>query len=324
MRMSTAPDLRIRKPFGKRAAHLLRRAHLFLGLFFLPWAVLYGVTAFLFNHPTAFSDQTTTTFGRSELAGTPMEKPSSPETVAAQVVAALNARATDGPRCVLVQPEQAKSNREFAFATVRTDAEPIAILIEVGGSGGTVRSQPKPPVRSANRAPFAIGGGRPGPRAEPKPNDALTIADPLHERFRLSIPTILERTGYPAGDATVTSVPDLVFRMERGGDVWIVSFNSLTGAVTGQAASEETAEPISVRRHLTRLHSAHGYPTSGGPRWWWALLVDAMAAALCFWGLSGLAMAWQVKAARRAGAVVLLLSALAAAALGYAMVAMVL
>ncbi len=320
--MSTATDTPIRRPLGKRALHLARRAHLYLGLFFLPWTVLYGVTAFLFNHPMAFSDRPTSTFGRSELAGTPMERPPSPVTVAEQVVAALNARSTDGAAGVLVEPEKAKYNREFAFATVKTDAEPIAILIEVGGSGGTVRSQSKPAVRSASQAPFAIGGARPMVRTESKPVDALTVPDPLHERFRQSIPTVLERTGYPAGEATVTSVPDLMFRMERGGQIWIVGFNSMTGAVTGQPASDEIPEPISARTYLVRLHSAHGYPTAGGVRWWWALIVDAMAIALCFWGLSGLLMAWQVKAARRIGAVVLLLSALAAGALGYAMHAM--
>ena len=43
----------------------LRRVHLYFGLLLFPWALLYGVTAFLFNHPTAFSEQPTTTFGRA-------------------------------------------------------------------------------------------------------------------------------------------------------------------------------------------------------------------------------------------------------------------
>jgi hypothetical protein len=44
-----------------------------------------------------------------------------------------------------------------------------------------------------------------------------------------------------------------------------------------------------------------------------------MAFTMCFWGLSGLVMWWQIKATRRAGAVVLALSAVAATALGFAM-----
>ena len=56
--------LPVARPLHKRVAHLLRRVHLFLGLFLLPWAVLYGVTAFLFNHPAAFSDNPTVQFAK--------------------------------------------------------------------------------------------------------------------------------------------------------------------------------------------------------------------------------------------------------------------
>src|SRR5215207_1607931 len=79
-----------RRSLRKRVMHVVRRTHLYLGLFLLPWAVLYGVSGFLFNHPTAFADAPTATFGTSELAGTPMESVLKPQDVAAQVVTALN------------------------------------------------------------------------------------------------------------------------------------------------------------------------------------------------------------------------------------------
>ena len=34
---------------------LIRRIHLYTGLFMTPWVFLYGVSGFLFNHPGAFS-----------------------------------------------------------------------------------------------------------------------------------------------------------------------------------------------------------------------------------------------------------------------------
>ena len=61
-----------RRSAGRRVMHTIRRLHLYLGLFLLPWSILYGVTGFLFNHPTAFADAPTASFGRSELTGTPM------------------------------------------------------------------------------------------------------------------------------------------------------------------------------------------------------------------------------------------------------------
>ena len=94
----------VRRPLGRRVMQLVRRAHLFTGLFLLPWAVLYGVTAFLFNHPTAFADQPMANFGRAEVVGTPLESVPTPLDIAADVMAELNRR---GTVCTLIRPEAA-------------------------------------------------------------------------------------------------------------------------------------------------------------------------------------------------------------------------
>src|SRR5947209_14606545 len=120
-----------RRSFGRAALLVLRRAHLYGGLALLPWVVLYAVTAFLFNHPTAFSDQPYVSFGRSALAGTPMEAPPAPADVAAQVVAALQTRAEPGMTYALVRPELARYTREFAFASVKADGHDVNVLIDV-------------------------------------------------------------------------------------------------------------------------------------------------------------------------------------------------
>lgn len=309
---STNPEPR-RRSLGRAAVLVLRRAHLYGGLALLPWVVLYAVTAFLFNHPTAFSDQPYASFGRSALAGTPMENPPAPADVAAQVVGALQSRAEPGTTYALVQREQARYTREFAFATVRADGQDVSVLIDATGAGGSVLSRPTPsPKPEAKPAPFAGKGGP--PRVIPAtPVEPLVIADPLHERVKAAVPAVLERTGFPGGAVTVTSVPDLTFRMAAGDAVWQVTYNARDGSVSGKTAGSDEPEPPTVRRILTRLHTASGYPYRPGPRWGWALAVDATAAAMLFWAASGLVMWWQVKAARRWGAVVLLASGAVAA-----------
>ena len=183
----------LRRPRRKRATHLVRRAHLYSGLFLLPWAVLYGVTGFLFNHPTAFSDAPTASFGAGELAGTPMEGPPKPAAVAEQVVAALNERAKDSAKYSLVEPEKTRYTRDFAFATVKAGGQEVSLLFDVSAPGGT------------------------------------------------------------------------------------------------------------------------------NAKWFWAVVVDAMAFVMVFWGASGLFMWWQLKGARLPGFAVLLCSAAAATALGFGM-----
>lgn len=307
-----------RRPLRRRVMHAVRRAHLYFGLFLLPWAVMYGATGFLFNHPTAFADAPTVTFGAGELAGTPMESPPRPDAVAGQVVAALNDRATEGKPYALVEPEKARYTRDFAFATVKADGHDVNLLFDVNSPGGTVRSKPAaPPAKPAAPAPFAIGARN--PTAAP-PTERLNFADPLHERVKAAVPVVLERTGFPVGDATVTSVPDLSFLMSDGAKTWRVTYNALTGTVSGTPAdTAPTPEGLSTRRFLTRLHLASGFPNDRGTKWFWAVVVDAMAFVMVFWGASGLFMWWQVKATRRLGLVVLLLSAAAATALGLGM-----
>jgi hypothetical protein len=144
----------------------------------------------------------------------------------------------------------------------------------------------------------------------------VKVPDPLHERVKATVPVILERTGFPGGEVTVTSVPDVSFLMDLDGRCWRVTFNAQTGAVSGRPADAEAPpDTQSTRNLLLRLHTAHGYPYRADGRWVWAVVVDVMAAVLVLWGASGLVMWWQVKAARRAGAVVLCLGGATAAAL---------
>jgi len=108
--------------------------------------------------------------------------------------------------------------------------------------------------------------------------------------------------------------------MSDGSKVWTVTYNALTGTVSGTPADGvPPPEELSTRRFLTRLHLAHGFPGSPNTKWFWAVLVDAMAFVMVFWGLSGLFMWWQVKSTRRWGFLVLLVSAVAATALGLGM-----
>jgi hypothetical protein len=312
----------------KRFAHLIRRAHLYLGLLLFPWAILYGVTSFLFNHPAAFSDQPTRTFGKEVLVGTPLESLPSPTEQAERVVKLLNDTQQPATPYALGVGE-VKYNREFAFATVNADGQTVSVLIDVKNGSGTVRSTPdKPKAEPPPKAPFAVGSsdrGRPsrsenagGTPAVPG-KEAIRLDNPLHERVKVAIPTILERTGFPPGDVTVTSVPELVFPVEADGTTWTATYNPMTGGVGGTPADAKPETELGWRRFLLRLHTAHGYPGEQNARWFWAVIVDVMAGVMCFWGLSGLLMWWQIKATRTIGAVVLMLSATAATALGFAM-----
>lgn len=299
--------------------------HLYLGLFLFPWAILYSVTAFLFNHPFVLADRKTDTFGPEILLGTPMSEPPSAREWAEKVVASLQARADDGVMYELVRPDSASFNRDNAFATLKRGEEITNIAIDALGRGGTVRAPNERPAQHSAKAPFATGparGGRGAGRQANAPAPAenrLVFDQPLHERVKSAAPVVLERLGYPTGEITVTSVPDLIFFMNEHDKTWRVTWNAMTGSVAGEIDDGSSADALSWRQFLLRLHTTHGYTASGGACWFWAVIVDTMAFVMVYWGASGLLMWWQIKSARIPGVVLLTLSAIAAAALGVGM-----
>jgi hypothetical protein len=70
---------------------------------------------------------------------------------------------------------------------------------------------------------------------------------------------------------------------------------------------------------LTGLHLSFTYPARFDARWLWAVAVDAMFVAMVFWGMSGLAMWWQMKKLRVWGIVTLALSIAVATAMALGM-----
>ena len=86
----TLPKKRSRAGYNQ-LMKVLRRAHLYSGLFLTPWVFLYGVTALLFNHPDLFSGQQVIEVGPAEVAGTPLAQIPPPGALAARVVEKLNA-----------------------------------------------------------------------------------------------------------------------------------------------------------------------------------------------------------------------------------------
>lgn len=318
-----------RRPAAKRVMHVVRRVHLYLGLFLFPWAVLYGVTAFLFNHPAAFADQPTTAFGPAATAGTPLDNAPSPTAVAEAVVAKLNERQT--PASPYKLAGEARYGRDFAFATVKADGQTVSVLYDVKHGGGTVRMTPSAAEKAEpEKAPFATGsaktggrdkGGKDGPRggSAGATGEGVRLPDQLHDRLKTAVPTILARTGFPSGEVMVTSVPDVTFPIEADGRTWTASYNPQTGSVTGTPDGAAPAADLGWRRFLLRLHTTHGYPGDQNAKWFWAVIVDVMAGTMCFWGLSGLVMWWQLKGTRKLGGVVLAFSAAAAAVMGFGM-----
>jgi hypothetical protein len=282
-----------RRTWPKILLKVIRRIHLYMGLLLAPWIVLFAVSAFLLNHPTAFPDQEGTAFGPGEVSNTPLAELRTASDIAANAVSELNRRAgRDEYR--LIRPEKAQYRGDFASAILRANGQSYTVLVDVRDGTGFARLRAEP----KEKAPFA---GK---------LDTLS-GQPVADQLKVGLPAVFERAGLASGEITVTFVPDVLFDIETSdGRTWQAAYNPLSHLLTG---TSEVSDPLTTRRFLTRLHVTRGYPPSASVRWFWALSVDVVSIAMVFWVSSGLVMWLQLKAVRWTGLAVVVFSGLAAA-----------
>ena len=302
---ATAPRSRARLRFNQ-GMRVIRRVHLYAGLFMVPWVFLYGISALLFNHPDAFADAPSVAFTADEARSTALGSIPRAEDLAEQVVAALNRKQEAGkegaPGYRLIESAGAEFSRDLA-ATVKGDGKEYSVRINLEDGSGTVR----PVVKKANKpAPFVSKAG-------------LKLDPPPFEGATRGLPDLLGKLGYTARDVTIRNVPDLSFAMlGPQNETWRVTYNAGTNQVSGRRDDVPGIAPT-LRRELTLLHLAHGFPRQTNARWVWAIFVDLMFVSMVGWGATGLAMWWQMKNVRKIGAVVLVFSVITAALLAIAM-----
>lgn len=273
----------------------VRRVHMYFGLFLSPWILIYGISAILFNHPDAFSDQNILTLGRSETTGTPLDAmPDGPE-LAARVVEGLNARG-DGKSYRLLDPRSATIS--------------LPIGVSAGGPGGGHLIRYDLDARSLAILPTPKAGNSVMNQPEGK---VLQLRDPPRKHLEEGISEVLRRRKIEADKVSIRFASDLIFEVQAQGQAWRVAYNIQTERVTVGPVDKAEGQ-LTNRRFITGLHLASGYPPRLGVRWFWATLVDVMALAMVGWVCSGFLMWWQMRSLRRWGVITIAVSILTATA----------
>lgn len=308
----------------------IRRCHLFLGLFLVPWALLYGVTGYLFNHPTHFSDRGLKEISRATLvqSGFAGSLPD-PQEAAQEVVALLNERFPEAKLELMPNPT-AEYVGDFFFATANGKEKTYQLLIRRDGGGGTYLDSTIPQKPSGPTAAFVInprGSANIATRNEPLPSETvspepLRITRGIASQVEEILPTLAQYLETPGLDVPfrLTSAPQLQFRVTSGDNQWMVKYDSFHGGVSAEWVDPtRMKEPLSWRTFMLRLHTTHGYSGIYEARWFWAITVDVMSFVLIFWALSGVWMWWQIKRLRNIGWSIIAASLLIAGLLFLAM-----
>ena len=288
--MTTEPQVRAARPSSRARVRYnagmkyVRRAHMYAGLFLVPFVLLYGLTAFLFNHPDWFSDRSVRLITAEDAAGTSLGSFPTAGELSAQVIQALNQGGT--PRVSLSTAQVPAYSRDLALTATGAGAGTEQIIfLELAGRTGTVRSAPA--SKPVSQPAWA--------------RESVPLDSPPAEAARTAVAAILTKWGERPDEVKVRTPPELIFAVESEGRTWRTTYNLQTEGLTVRPWGPD----LSTRRFLTAMHLACRYPSQINVQWFWAAVVDIMAVAMVFWGFSGLFMWWQMKSLRRLGSIVL-------------------
>ncbi|MEM6570639.1 MAG: hypothetical protein AAF957_19670 [Planctomycetota bacterium] len=325
-----------RRKRRSRAMTVIRRVHLYSGLVLVPWVLLYGVTAFLFNHPSVATDRVREHIEAPALEGTPFEGEIDAEELARIVAAAIaesmeedeetegeegsddvqtavveaSASTGIGPNATPAPVELTPIDPHFvrdAFLEVRTETARFSMGYDLEkGDMSYSRRSIRPSTESPlDRSRFAPDGVKDLVPSEAWKGGARDVVARFTDED-LEHATVSLRSG-----------PVLQFEVEHEGKRHEVRYDVGRRSVSAEEIGEE--EGMHWRSFLLRLHLAHTYPSDGGIRWIWAVFVDLMAFSMVSWALSGLLMWWQIKKTRGVGKWLMILSTVGATAIGIAM-----
>lgn len=266
---------------------LLRRIHLYAGLFLLPWVFLYGLTGAMFNHQGLLPEAQIQTIASSVLAETKLQDFPSPQQFAEQVVVAIGKAAPDTD----VQLDDSHAPQW---------TNDVMFYVTEAGKKHAVHFDPVKKTAWVATFPAEVE------KREPMLKDVknVQIAPSPYVMARETVPTVLSEIGIeteakpkPLGYsklnfiASIDGTPARVTYVLRDGHIDITKHDGNDG--------------LSFRHFFLRLHTSHGQPPHWNGRMVWSLFVDTMAIAMLTWGLTGLVMWWQIKRTRLIGGFVI-------------------
>ena len=285
----------------RRFLLLVRRVHLYAGLFLLPWVYLYGVTGAMFNHQQLFPEATFTPVSADHPAFSRIQDFPSPEELARQVAAELQS-ATGANEITLADAHHAAFTNSMQFEARHQDGRHLITIDSVSMSAVVAVYPPQ------RESPEDLLPDINSIRLSPNPHDlALSCAREILSDAPAVRPEQVKPLGWTKLNfiAYVDGVPARITYVLKDGHVDVERYDADDG--------------FSLRQYFLGLHTSHGHPPHWNTRSLWSLVIDLMAIAMVTWGTSGVLMWWQIKRTRLLGGLVIAASLTVATLFFYGM-----
>lgn len=258
---------------------------MYLGLFLVPWLLLFGLSGVLFNHPNIGETVRGTPIPPAQLEAATGITPWNASELAQQIVDRLNASSGGEGYRLDAAVSPAFHGAVMLSANFHNGRHTTLIDVERG------------------RAFVITRDARPG-SAEVPFKQHLELPGRNTKAIEAQVSGLLGAIELPADTPLVANsrvAPELRFAIEDAAGVrYHATYNTGSAELNGRLASSWS--PVGVSQLLAMLHATHHYTPYLSVRWAWALFQDLLGLAMAFWALSGLVMWWQLKATRIAGA----------------------
>ncbi|MDC8004001.1 PepSY domain-containing protein [Aureisphaera galaxeae] len=260
-----------------------RRIHLYTGLFMIPYIFIFGLSGFLFNHPTALINRTSHSF---KLENEESFAPLFPD-IDALALSVTDSLIFDG---VITSPD-IKDIRYSSTMILRNfnDVADYRINADIPSSKVQLLTLPD----FAENITVARGS-----YLFPSMLDSEALLTKAEE--------LLVTQGITPGASRVQRIPNLVFDLSDANKNYRVSYNLTNG---NYRIDDLDKRKFKINYLFTNLHEQHGYPVSGlSIRWLWVFFADTLAILMIVWAVSGLIMWFQMKRLLTIGTVLLAIS----------------
>ncbi len=276
---------------------IIRRIHLYSGIFLLPWVLMYGITGAMFNHLGLFPRMQIQPVDAQMSSATEMNEFPDANQLASRVVDAIQ-KDVDSARIKLSRNAHAEFTNDLSFEVKQNGLQHV-VDIDPVTHNSWIGTMPK-----NDEDPELLLPAIRNVKLSPDPQDtAKNAATSLLNSAGLLKGKEPQPFGWTKLNflATVDDQPTRITYVLKDGHVDI---NRFTG---------ENGMPL--RHFFLRMHTSHGQSPTWNGRSFWSLAVDTMAIAMVFWGVSGIIMWWQIKRTRWIGAIIIALSLLTAGAM---------
>lgn len=260
----------------------MRRTHLVLGMLVFPWAIFFGASGVLFNHPNV---------------GLPMERawmppeafeaatgftPVEAEGLARAVTASVSARTGLG---LELDPEWAPELKGWALLQAAAPGGRHMVLMDLERGSAVVATRPRPP----------------GPALAPFTDQTVRVAGAHPSEWVGPVEKMLEEAGKTLEGPVVTSPsrgPQLRFRvLDKEEQAYNVVWHLASGRV--EARLSDSVPELGLAHLLGELHKTHHFTPKLESQTLWAAFADLTGLTLVLWGLTGLYMSWKMTKVRR-------------------------